>query len=143
MKSLQFTQLAKLNFESADKTIVRQGGFRLASGLHKLLQKVVFYLANSPGSVYGQPLVGSAAVAKLKTATLSDVTRADQLVASLQADLERWLKLSPTNLPTDEQLGSIALSVEAIGEESITIAVSITSAAGTAADYSYNLLTTV
>jgi hypothetical protein len=111
--------------------------------LHKLLQQVVFFLSNTSGSVYGLPGVGSVRVAQIKGATLSDVSRVEQIIAGLQADIERWFISQPTTLPADERLATVQLTIGAIAEESITINVNITSVAGTAADYSYNLITTV
>ena len=139
-KTLLFTQLADSRFSPADMQLLRPR-LQLVSGLHKLLQRAVFYLANLPGSVYAQPGVGSARVRQLQSISLSAAADADQLVASIQSDMLLHFQQIPKTLPDAEQLGELRLAVSAIGEDFVVVDVHISSRSGDAAEYSYKLVT--
>ena len=138
-RSLQITPLATEQWLPASFRLRGPDGFRLVTGLHKLLQQVNFYLATSPGSLTGWPSFGNTILDRLRQTGGSE-TRED-LLSELTAGIEREFSMFQTNVPDDERLRSVEISLQGIEQNGMILLVEVESQAGQQARYDYSLIT--
>lgn len=140
MSTLQIIPLADEQWRLISISLVRDSKYFKTRGLHKLVQRTVFFLATDPRSVHILPNYGNTYKDQLMQVSLSEVSVIERIISELSADLERDLRLITNNSPEDEQLGSLEMSLSSIEEDGIIILVEITSVAGDSATFSQKLI---
>jgi len=141
MTTLQFLDYADAAYKEIRPTLIRSRGMAITGGLHTLLQRTVFFLGNAKGSVKVLPSLGTTRIAQLRNASLAELSSVEAVVAGIASDLETYLRTSTLKLPDDQKFGSLTLKIAEVTEESITIDVDVSSAAGQQATYPYTVAT--
>lgn len=141
MTTLQFLDYAGAAYVPINPSVIRSRSMAITAGLHALLQRTVFFLGNTKGSVKVLPLIGTSKINQLKNASLAELSLVETVVAGIASDLEIYLRTTTSKLPDDERLGSVTLKIAELSDESITIDVDVSSAAGELATYPYTVAT--
>jgi hypothetical protein len=98
-------------------------------------------MTTTRGSIPTLPNFGNSQYLDLTTPGVGLLQATDTIeaaISTLTAELESYLKFTTANLPDDERLGSIDMEL-GIGNESLSIKVNLTSAAGKLAVYDHKL----